>query len=155
MLCDSTLHINQVTTNDFLIAHCSIAQSQWHYVVDVLDKDYVGISFIQVLNQCTMSSRAEEEVPVTITIGSIVEIYSNGVGRLFLFAHGHVVFHSPHLLHHRNLGLEYFFKLLAMLGRHGEVNVNLALAICGILCAFFKVLLERGVNVASSCFVEL
>ena len=50
------------------------------HVIDVLDKDDVGIDLGQGLNQCAVTSGAEQQRAVFITEWSVVGIGGNGVG---------------------------------------------------------------------------
>ena len=44
-----------------LVVYCRFFETVRHYVVDVLDEDDVGIEVVEVLNECTMASRTEED----------------------------------------------------------------------------------------------
>ena len=43
----------QYTGNQFLISHCVSFQFIGHYIVDILDKDNIGVKVIEVLDQRT------------------------------------------------------------------------------------------------------
>ena len=132
-----------------------MTQPRGHYIVDILDKHHVGIALIQVFNEGTMTSWAEKQVAVFVTIEGVVEVDGNGVGRRFLLAHAHLVGHAPHLLVERNLGTQQFLKLGLVLGRHGEMNVDHMIPVGGILCSLLKVFLERCVHSTACTTVKL
>ena len=54
------LKSNQDTCNYLFVCHCLRLQTVWHHIVNVLDEHHIGRDFIEVLNECSMSSWTEQ-----------------------------------------------------------------------------------------------
>ena len=79
------LHVDEQTANHLLVACGGGTQTLWHHVVDILEEDDIGIAVVEVLDECPMSGRAEEEVALSIAARRAIGVGSDGVGGGFLF----------------------------------------------------------------------
>ena len=125
-----------------------------HDVVDVLDEDDLLGQVVEVLDQGTVSARAEEEAAVGLAEEVALGVDGDGVGGGFLAAVADVVAHAVLLL---VAVLELGHGLLEelfVLGRDGEVQLGGAFVVGGVACGLEEVLLE-GETVEAVVVVEL
>ena len=154
-VCHMGLDLHQVASNHLFITCGVVAQCRWHHVVNVLDKNHIGLAVVEVLNERTMSSGAEQQRAVFLAIGRVVGHDRDGIGRCLLLAHCHSIGHAPHFLHQWDALCQQSLKLLAVLGRDGKVQVDITLCVSGILRSFLKVFLNGCVYTATCSLVEL
>ena len=106
-------------------------------VVDIFDKYDVGLDVVEVFYQCAVSGRPKEQCAVCISERRVVGVHGDGIGMLFLFGEGDVVFHiETRGIVVLSLGDERL-KEVQMLVGDGEMDVHLAIAFC-IECALYE-----------------
>ena len=59
--------IFQFSSQYFFVKNSLIGIGFYHYIIYILDKDDVGIQFVEVFEQSTMPSRTEEQLVVLIS----------------------------------------------------------------------------------------
>ena len=74
------LHGNEHAAENLFVLDRDRFEFVGHHVVDVFHKDNVGILFVEVLNERSVTARTEHKLSVVITERSIVEIGGQGVG---------------------------------------------------------------------------
>lgn len=71
--------------NEFLVFCCLWLETVWHNVVDILDEDDVGIEVIEIFDEGSVASWAEEYLPVLSSEGCVVGVGGYGIcARLLL-----------------------------------------------------------------------
>ena len=129
--------------NQFLISNGVFLQFVGNNVVDVLDKDNIGIEVIQVLNQRAVSTGTEQQFAV-VAERLVVHVGSNGVGTRFLLGECDVVIYSVAFGKFAGLFFHQFLEEFTMLGRYGEVHVDFAALSGCVHSPFGKMFFQRG-----------
>ena len=146
------LQLKQQTSQRLLILYGIAATLVGCYVVNIFYEDDIGVNIVQILNQCTVTCRAEQELTLVCAERCIVGIYSDSVGRGLLHRERHIVLHAETLLVERLLRSEYLLEAVHMLGRYSEVDINL-IARTRIQCTLNQMLLD-SLTVAIGIGVE-
>ena len=147
------LKSNQNTSNNLLIGNCICFQAIWHYIINVLHKDNVGINLIQILDQSAMTSWTEQQAAILIAERRIVRISSNRIGAWFLLRERDVVLHTKLLCIEICLLCHLLLEKFQMVMRNSKVYVSLTIATCIESC-FYQVLLHRSAHLFSRILME-
>ena len=127
--------------NQFFISNGVGFQFIGYYVVDILDEDNVGVEIVQVLDQCTVTTRTEQEFAV-VAERLVVHIGSDGIGIRFLFGEGDVIVYSVAFAECFGFLFHQLLEEFAMLGRDGEVYVDFSTLSGCIHSAFGKMFFQ-------------
>ena len=95
---DTFLLGNQDAGKDLFIAYRIFFQSVGHHVVNILDKDDVCVLLIEVLDECAVPSRPEEEFAILGTERRTVRISRQGIGTRHLLGESDVITHVIFIL---------------------------------------------------------
>ena len=109
--------------NQFFISNGVGFQFIGYYVVDILDEDNISVEIVQVLDQCTVPTRTEQEFTI-VSERLVVHIGSDGVGIWFLFGEGDVIVYSVTFAECFGFLFHQFLEEFAMFGRDSEVYVD-------------------------------
>ena len=82
------------TCKQLLITNRVALQSVRHHVIDILDKDDIRILLVEVLNERTMSTRAEQQFTIRCAEWCTIRISRQRVGRRFLLGIRHMELHT-------------------------------------------------------------
>ncbi len=125
-----------------LVNHSGVFHPVGHDVVDVLDEDEVGTLLVEVLNECTVSARAEDEASVFVANGIVLLVDGDDVGVMFLFREGYFQFDTEGgfvVL----FDFGYFLaEARTVFRRDGKVQVDSVVGVASVECTFNDVLLE-------------
>ena len=144
--------ILELPGQDLLVEDSLIGIGFYHHIVDILDKDNIGIQLVEVLEQGTMSGRAEEELVVLIAEVLIIKSKGYRIRALALVGEAHLEVYSI-----------LFFQAGAYLGQlvekegaiflvDGKMQID-HLALSGIEERLAEVFFEGG-HYLFSIFVE-
>ena len=78
------LQSNQYTCNHLLPGNSLSLQAIRNHIVNILDKYHISINLVEVLDECTMTARTEQQRAILVTEWSIVWIGSDGIGARLL-----------------------------------------------------------------------
>lgn len=88
---DLLLKSNQYAGKKLLIGYCVAFKTVGHNVVDVLNKDHVGVDVVKILDKSAMTARTEQQRAVGIAERSVVGISGNSVGAWLLLRERDVI----------------------------------------------------------------
>ncbi len=81
VVCDLVVNTDEIAAEYLFVAYCRFAQVIGYYVIDILDEDYGRFYIVEVLDQCAMTSRAEQQCSVILPERSAVGVCGDCVGR--------------------------------------------------------------------------
>ena len=85
------LYLNEHTSDDLLPKDCIAFQTVGHYIIYVLDEDNVALEVVEILDECAVTARAEEELAVARAEGCVVHVDGDGVCAWLLLAQAHMI----------------------------------------------------------------
>ena len=147
------LQSDEHTGYQLLVQYGITFQLIGHYIIYVLDEDYISIKIVQVFNQRAMPTRTEQELAV-IAERLVLHIGGNGIGARLLLGETDVVVHTVFLGIGGRLLVHQRLEQCTMFGRYGEVNIHLAVLIGRIKRTFHQMFLQRSTGTVF-VFVEL
>ena len=78
------LQSNQYTCNHLLPGNSLSLQAIRNHIVNILDEYHISIYLVEVLDECTMTARTEQQRAILVAERSIVWIGSDGIGARLL-----------------------------------------------------------------------
>ena len=137
------LESNQYTSDQLLVCNSFVLQTIWNYVVNVLDEDNVCIEVVQVFDQCTVTTRTEQQLTI-VAEWLVFHISSNCISAWLLFWEWNEVFYTilssvcSHLFFYQCL------EQFAVFSRYSEVNIYLTSLTSSIKSTFYQVFFQRS-----------
>ena len=120
-------------------------QAVGHHIVDILDEHHVGINLVEILDECTMSARTEQERAVFVAERCIVRVGGNRIRAWLLLGERDIVLDTvtPGIL----VGLlcHHLLEEFQMVVGNSEVDIGLAIAAC-IESGLHQMLLHRSAH---------
>ncbi len=138
------LQVEEEAGQHFLVNDGGVFHPVGHHVVDVFDEDDVGALFVEVLDEGSVATGAEDEASFVVANGFVLLVDGDDVGIVFLLGEGDVEFDVKGMLVEQ-LDLGHFLaEEGAVLGRDGEMDVDGVVALAGVFGSLDNVLFERG-----------
>ena len=133
----------QYTGKQFLIRNGIGFQAVRDHIVDVLDEHDVGIQVVQVLNQCPMTARTEEQLALIVAERLVLHVGCNRIGAGLLLGERNVVLHAVLLCVFAHFGINQLLEKRTVFCRYGEMHIHLTRLPCGIKRTFHQVFFQR------------
>ena len=147
------LYIHEHTGYHLLPLYGGTFQAIGHHIVDVLDEDHLALQVVEVLDECSMAARTEQQTTVIGPEGRVVHVGGNGVCAGLLHAERHIVMnligfgivvHDP---------LQKLLEQRLVFGAHGKVDLRLSLR-AGIESSLGQVFLQGRTHASVGIAVE-
>ena len=141
---DSVVEKHHIAADNLFVSHRCVAVAVGNDVVDILDEDDCGINVVQILDKSAMAAGTEEKAVVLKERLVVVDIGGDSVGRRLLLAERHREPAARARLGSRNSLGELFFEETAVVGRHGEMELDLAGGVGRRLGTLGQLFVERS-----------
>ena len=116
---------NKYSAYDFFETHGIGFYAIGYDIIDIFNKNHIGIYVIEVLDKGAMSSGTEKQLTF-VSERLILHIGRNGIGRRFLFRKTDVIFHIV-LFFIQGLFIGHdFFEIGQMLMGYGKMHIHVA-----------------------------
>ena len=120
------LSLYEYAGNNFLPLDSISFQTVWDDIVDILDEDDISVDFIEVLNQCTVTSRTEEQRTIFVAERCVVGVGCNCICTWLLLREADFQFNVELLLIISLLLFHLLLKEFQVVMRDSEMNQSLS-----------------------------